>query len=157
MILKSGVFFSYNVEPLLPSHLSHTNSPSAFPPPAARRSGKGPNPLLIYFAWYNPLFDDDFVAAVEESTSRLSAVAQAEGLLSDLPLALYGNYVDTKTPLVDIYGDNLPILQALKAKIDPNNVMGLAGGFKFKFSTAIPPYYLLSNGVYSSLPFSYIF
>jgi hypothetical protein len=44
---------------------------------------------------------------------------------------LYGNYVDVKTPLVDIYGENLPILQALQAKVDPNNVMGLAGGFKF--------------------------
>jgi hypothetical protein len=39
--------------------------------------------------------------------------------------------VDAETPLVDIYGENLPLLQALQAKIDPNNVMGLAGGFKF--------------------------
>jgi len=46
-------------------------------------------------------------------------------------MALYGNYVDANTPLVDIYGDNLPRLRALKAKIDPHNVMGLAGGFKF--------------------------
>ena len=67
---------------------------------------------------------------MEESASRLSAVAEAEGLLTH-PLALYGNNVDFKTNLVDIYGDNLPALQALKAKIDPKNVMGLAGGFKF--------------------------
>jgi len=39
--------------------------------------------------------------------------------------------VDYNTPLEDIYGDNLPALRALKAKIDPKNVMGLAGGFKF--------------------------
>jgi hypothetical protein len=44
---------------------------------------------------------------------------------------LYGNDADAATPLVDIYGDNLPILQALRAKIDPDNVMGLTGGFKF--------------------------
>jgi len=68
---------------------------------------------------------------MEESANRLSAVAKAEGILSDDPLALYGNYMDAKTPLVDIYGDNLESLQALKARIDPNNVMGLAGGFKF--------------------------
>jgi len=61
----------------------------------------------------------------------LSAVAKAEGLLSDSPKALYANYAAANTPLVDIYGDNLPKLQALKAKIDPYNVMGLAGGFKF--------------------------
>jgi hypothetical protein len=68
---------------------------------------------------------------VEESVNRLTAIAQAEGLLPDHPPVLYGNYVDSNTPLRDIYGDNLPSLQALKAKIDPNNVMGLAGGFKF--------------------------
>jgi hypothetical protein len=39
--------------------------------------------------------------------------------------------VDAETPLVDIYGENLPILQELQAKIDPTNIMGLAGGFKF--------------------------
>ena len=72
-----------------------------------------------------------FAAAVEESANRLSVVAKAEGLLLDHPKALYGNYVDANTPLVDIYGDNLPKLRALKAKIDPNNVMGLAGGFRF--------------------------
>ena len=72
-----------------------------------------------------------FVAAVEQSVNRLSVVAKAEGLLLNDPPALYGNYVNAKTPLVKIYGDNLPKLQALKAKIDPHNVMGLAGGFKF--------------------------
>jgi len=68
---------------------------------------------------------------VEESANRLSAVAKAEGILSDNPLALYGNYVAAKTPLVDIYGDNLPRLQALKAQVDPSSVMCLTGGFKF--------------------------
>ena len=67
---------------------------------------------------------------MEESVDRLSVIAQAEGLLVH-PLALYGNNVNFKTPLIDIYGDNLPSLQALKAKIDPKNVMGLAGGFRF--------------------------
>lgn len=67
---------------------------------------------------------------MEESAIRLSAVAGAEGLLSNDPLALYGNYVDANTPLSDIHGDNLPSLQALRTQIDPRNIMGLAGGFK---------------------------
>ena len=116
-------------EPFLPSYLSHATSPSAFPPPAARQPGKAPNPLLVYFGWENPLYDDEFVAAVEESFDRLAVVAKKEGLLIDDPPALYGNYVNAKTPLVDIYGDNLPKLQELQAKIDPN-VIALSGGFK---------------------------
>lgn len=128
---KSGIFFSYNIEPFLPSYLSHANSPSAWPTTTTRRSIQPPNPLLVYFGWTEARDDDYFVSAVEESVNRLSVVAQADGSLSSPPLPLYGNYVDFKTPLVDIYGDNLPVLQALKAKIDPDNVMGLAGGFKF--------------------------
>ncbi|KAF9648818.1 FAD-binding domain-containing protein [Thelephora ganbajun] len=128
---KSGTLFSYTVEPFLPSYLSHANSPSAFPTPAARKLGKAPNPLLVYFGWNNSFYDDEFVGAVEESANRLAAIAKAEGLLSNHPLALYGNYVNSRTPLVDIYGENLPKLRALRAEIDPENVMDLAGGFKF--------------------------
>ena len=123
-------FYSYSVEPFLPSHLSHANS-SAWPASSVRKSGKAPSPLLVFFGWQNPANDKVFVAAVEESAKRLAVVAKNEGLLSNHPPALYGNYVDSNTPLVQIYGDNLPELRALKTKIDPNNVMGLAGGFKF--------------------------
>lgn len=122
--------FYYFMEPFLPDYLSHANSPSAFPAPAARQLDMAPNPLVVYFGWGNALNDDEFVAAVEESTNRLSLIAKAEGLLADNPPTLYGNYVNSKTPLVDIYGDNLPHLRTLKAKVDPTNVMGLAGGFK---------------------------
>ena len=44
--------------------------------------------------------------------------------------AVYPNYALFDTPLEDIYGANLPRLHAIKQKVDPNNVMGLAGGFK---------------------------
>jgi hypothetical protein len=128
---KSGVVFTYVAESFLQSYLSHANSPSAFPPPSARQPGKAPNLLLAGFAWENATYDDEFVASNRETVNRLAVVAKAEGLLLTDPPALYGNYVDAETPLVDIYGDNLPILQALQAKIDPKNVMGLAGGFKF--------------------------
>ena len=128
---KSGISFGYAIEPFLQSYLSHANSPSAWPAPSARKQGNAPNPLLVFFSWNNTLYDEEFVAAVEESANRLAAVAKAEGLLSDHPMALYGNYVDANTPLVDIYGENLPKLRALRAKIDPKNVMGLTGGFRF--------------------------
>ena len=82
------------------------------------------------FYWQDALYDNVFIAAVEKTVNRLAAIAWKEGLLSN-PTALYGNYVNAETPLVEIYGENLPKLQALKAKIDPKNVMGLTGGFKF--------------------------
>ena len=128
---KSGVLFSYLAEPFLQSYLSHANSPSAFPPPSARTPGKAPNLLLVWFGWQNATYDDEFIASNRESIDRLAVVAKAEGLLLTDPPALYGNYVDAETPLADIYGDNLPSLQALQAKIDPSNIMGLAGGVKF--------------------------
>jgi len=126
-----ALFVSYVPQPFLQSYLSHANSPSAFPSPAARQPGKAPNPLVVWYGWEDPLYDNEFLAALEESVNRLSVVAKAEGLLIDDPSAFYGNYVIDKTPLVDIYGENLPRLQELQAKIDPNNVMGLSGGFKF--------------------------
>jgi len=126
-----ALFVSYVTQPFLQSYLSHANSPSAFPSPAARQLGRAPNPLLVWCGWEDPLYDDEFLAALEESVNRLSVVAKAEGLLIDDPSALYGNYVSGKTPLEDIYGENLPRLQELQAKIDPNDVMGLSGGFRF--------------------------
>jgi len=35
------------------------------------------------------------------------------------------------TPLGSIYGENVSRLKAIKAAVDPTNIMGLAGGFKF--------------------------
>ena len=131
MIPKGALFVNYVFEPFVHSYLSHANSPSAFPSPGARQPGKAPSPLLVWFGWTNPLYDDEFVAAAEEYVNRLAAVAKAEGLLIDDPPALYGNYVNANTPLVDVYGENLPKLRALQAKVDPSHVMGLSGGFKF--------------------------
>ena len=68
---------------------------------------------------------------MKESANRLSALAQVEGLIPDNRTSSYGNFVQPTTPLVDIYGDNLRPLQELKRKVDPDNIMGLAGGFKF--------------------------
>ena len=127
----NGTTLQYTVGPFLPSYLSHVSSPSAFPDPAVRQPDKAPNPLVVYFAWEDRADDDIFVAAVTESADRLSAIAQAEGVLSDNPTSLYGNYVQATTPLIDIYGENLPSLRALKRKVDPMGIMDLTGGFKF--------------------------
>ena len=68
--------------------------------------------------------------AARASAAQLTQVALAEGQdVADAPL--YSNYAIFDTPMERIYGANLPKLQALKAQYDPENVMGLAGGWKF--------------------------
>lgn len=44
--------------------------------------------------------------------------------------ALYPNYAIFDTPVESIYGSNLDRMRKVKAAVDPDNVMGLAGGFK---------------------------
>ena len=116
---------SYEVEPFLPKIFAHSEA-SAYPPTRSR----GLLPFGLYFAWALPTEDDVFHDAIRASADRIRAVAVAEG--QDIAGApLYGNYAIHDTPLELIYGDNLPRLRKIKSLVDPSNVMGLAGGFKF--------------------------
>ncbi|KAI0357738.1 FAD-binding domain-containing protein [Trametes cingulata] len=125
--LQTGNFISYDVEPFLPSIFSHSpEGSSAYPPSRAQ----GLLPLNIYYAWGSELADDAMHSAARQSAEHLTQVAVAEG--QDIAnAALYNNYAIFDTPLERLYGDNLSKLQALKAQYDPDNVMGLAGGWKF--------------------------
>uniref|UniRef100_A0A8H8CJ52 FAD-binding PCMH-type domain-containing protein n=1 Tax=Psilocybe cubensis TaxID=181762 RepID=A0A8H8CJ52_PSICU len=124
--LKSGVFISYDVEPFLPSIYSHNLQPTAFPPVRSL----GLLPFNIYYAWVSSIFDDDFHDAARQSAATVYNAAISEGQSSLQGAPVYPNYAIFDTPLSDIYGNNLPALQSLKASVDPNNVMGLAGGWK---------------------------
>jgi len=84
----------------------------------------------MYYAWLFEEDDDDFYSAARQSATRLHDAAVAEGQVLDNAPA-YPNYAMFDTPLSKLYGDNLPMLRSLKAVHDPNNVMGLAGGWKF--------------------------
>jgi FAD/FMN-containing dehydrogenase len=46
-------------------------------------------------------------------------------------VAMYPNHAPPGTSLESMYGDNVPRLQAIKNTVDPDNVMGLTGGWKF--------------------------
>lgn len=124
--MKSGIFISYDVEPFLPSIYSHNSEPTAFPPVRSL----GLLPFNIYYAWTASLFDDDFHEAARESAARVYSAAVAEGQSGLLGAPVYPNYAIFDTPLSAIYGSNLPALQSLKATVDPNNIMDLAGGWK---------------------------
>ncbi|KAI9069033.1 FAD-binding domain-containing protein [Trametes sanguinea] len=124
---QSGSFISYDVEPFLSTIFSHApEGSSAYPP--SRSTGL--LPLNIYYAWGASLADETMQNAARQSAEHLTQVIVGEG--QDIgDAALYGNYAILGTPLERIYGQNVPKLRALKAKYDPDNVMGLAGGWKF--------------------------
>lgn len=86
--------------------------------------------MNIYYAWDLSLSDTKMGNTMRTSSSHLTELAVLGGQdVTDAPL--YPNYALYGTPLSRMYGDNLPRLQAIKAQYDPNNVMGLAGGWKF--------------------------
>ncbi|KAF7375798.1 FAD-binding PCMH-type domain-containing protein [Mycena sanguinolenta] len=123
----SGSFISYDIEPFLPTIFSHASTTSAYPP---SRPDPAYMPLNLYFAWSDPLSDSIFHDALLQSTQQLTNVAIGEGqAVADA--ALYTNYALYDTPLERIYGDNVGRLKSIQAAVDPGNVMGLAGGFKF--------------------------
>ncbi|KAJ7107008.1 FAD-binding domain-containing protein [Mycena epipterygia] len=126
LALAGAAFISYDIEPFLPTIYTHNTSPTAFPP----SRGPGYMPLNLYFAWASSAFDATFHDALQQSAAQLTAVALQDGqAIAQAPL--YTNYALSDTPLERIYGANLPRLRAIKAAVDPGNVMGLAGGFKF--------------------------
>jgi hypothetical protein len=69
------------------------------------------------------------LGALRESLASLKNLAAQEEGAGDLPL--YSNYAMRDTPLEQVYGANLGRLKEIKARVDPENVMGLAGGWKF--------------------------
>ena len=122
---KAG-FVEYSVEPFLPSILSHNTTPTAYPPTRDHVYF----PLNLYFRWLNATYDNDFYDAILQSAMRIRDVAIEDGQdITNAPL--YPNYAIFGTPLKDMYGANVDKLHMLKRRVDPDNVMGLAGGFKF--------------------------
>lgn len=122
---KSAYFISYDPQLFLPTLFAH-GIPSAYPPDRTH----GFFPIAIYFSWPSPEFDQVAYNAIRESAQKLQLYAIEQGLSDPNPI-VYPNYAIFDTPFVKMYGANVARLQAIKEKVDPENVMGLAGGFKF--------------------------
>ena len=119
------------MEPFLHDYLSHNELPSAYPPDSARNPAIATSPMGINFGWENSTYDADFLAGITETAARLKSLVVSEqgALYENSPR--YDNYAIYNTPLADIYGENLPVLEKLKKKYDPKGVMDLTGGWKF--------------------------
>ncbi|KZW04131.1 FAD-binding domain-containing protein [Exidia glandulosa HHB12029] len=128
---KSAVFLSVAIEPFLPSTLLQANASSSAYPPVR-------SPVLlpsnIFFGYTDATQDDTFRDAIIGLRTRLVESAQEKGLI--LPASeggsVYSNYAlagdDTA---LDFYGaEHLARMRRVREKVDPFNVMRLAGGWK---------------------------
>ncbi|VDB99545.1 unnamed protein product [Peniophora sp. CBMAI 1063] len=125
LLLDSAYFLSFDIEPFDHDLLTH-GSASAWPPDRSR----GYLPLNLYFAWTLPSADEAIWQAMKDVVANVTALAVEEGQNVD-GVALYANYALADTTLEAIYGENVERLKAIHADVDPENVMGLSGGFKF--------------------------
>ena len=74
--------------------------------------------------------DSKIKGIMKDIANQITAQAVAEG--QDVADAfIYSNYALEDTPLEAMYGSNVERLRTIHNAVDPNNVMGLAGGFKF--------------------------
>lgn len=121
-----GVLVVYSLEPYNPDFLSH-GSHSAYPP------NRTPPvfPSSIYYGWTNRAADKHMGEAIRTSTATLekAGIRDGQDLKNNAPA--YVNYAITGTPLKKIYGANVPRLREIRRKYDPEDVMHLAGGWKF--------------------------
>ena len=87
-------------------------------------------PTSIATIWSNASLDETMAFALRNISNAIHAAALADGQ-NVSHAAIYPNYALFDTPLEDMYGGNVERLRQIKAAIDPEDVMGLAGGWKF--------------------------
>ena len=123
--LDANVTVVSSFEPFDKGLFSH-GSGSAYPPD--RSQAVLPTSLTIQ--WSNASLDETMAFAIRNMSSTIHAAALADGQ-NVSHAAKYVNYALFGTPLEDMYGGNVERLRKIRAEIDPEDVMGLAGGWKF--------------------------
>ncbi|KZV63916.1 FAD-binding domain-containing protein [Peniophora sp. CONT] len=115
---------SFYVEPFDESLFSH-GTDSAYPPDRSRPL----RPSNIFFSFADDSLYDFFHAKQNEAADKVRAAADAEG--QNVGDAFqYSNYGLEEVTAEQLFGANVPRLQAIQAAVDPNGVMKLAGGYK---------------------------
>ena len=120
-----SVLLGYSIEPFESDFLTHGEQ-SAYPP----NRTLAVFPSVIYCGWTNASADGFMADAMRLSAASLVKAGIQDG--QDLKNATpYVNYALFGTPLERMYGGNLDRLREIKKAYDPEDVMGLAGGWKF--------------------------
>jgi Berberine and berberine like len=119
------VLVVYTLDPFEPDFLTH-GGVSAFPPD--RSLAVFPSGLCI--GWTNESADTYVVEAMHRSAASLleAKIKDGQDMTNAAP---YVNYALFGTPLEKIYGGHLKRLREIRRRYDPEDVMGLAGGWKF--------------------------
>ena len=113
------------LEPFVNGIFSH-GSDSAYPPDRSHDIF----PTIVIVLWSNTSLDETMANALRSITNTIQAAALADGQ-NVSHAAIYPNYALFGTPLEDMYGGNVERLRQIRAAIDPEDVMGFAGGWKF--------------------------
>ena len=101
-------------------------SDSAYPPDRSQAVF----PAALAVEWSNSSLDDTMAFALRSFADGIRDAALADGQ-NVSHAAKYPNYALFGTPLEDMYGRNVERLRKIRAAIDPDDVMGLTGGWKF--------------------------
>ena len=120
-----NITLGVDLEPFDNGLFSH-GSGSAYPPDRSHAL----LPTALSLNWFNASFDETMASTLRHIPDQIRAVALADGQKVS-HAAKYVNYALFGTSLEDIYGGNVERLRQIKAAIDPEDVMGLAGGCKF--------------------------
>ncbi|KAI0260050.1 FAD dependent oxidoreductase [Gloeopeniophorella convolvens] len=123
--LDSTTTFTVAIEPFNSKIFSY-GSDSAYPPDRSHAL----MPTSLSLGYTNTSLDDFMAKSLREFTDTVQAVAVADGQ-NVSNAAPYVNYALFDTPLETMYGAGLPRLHSIKKSVDPHNVMGLTGGWKF--------------------------
>ena len=87
-------------------------------------------PSVLTVKWSNSSLDNTMAFALRNFADAIRNIALADGQ-NVSHAAKYVNYALFGTPLEDMYGENVERLCNIRAVIDPEDVMGLTGGWKF--------------------------
>ncbi|SRR5258707_7104058 len=123
--LDRNASLDIDLEPFDSGLFSH-GSASAYPPDRSQAI----LPTALNLQWSNTSLDETMASTLRYISDSIRAAALADGQ-NVSHAAKYVNYALFGTPLEDMYGGNVERLREIRAAIDPEDVMGLAGGWKF--------------------------